>query len=422
MGRTGARIKKGQVGNNILNSADAISGLLMSGVAVVGKIALGETVKITSLKQAEAKGLTAEYDSANHVRVHRHIAEFFRMAGEGTELYIMLYPQATTLAGAMADAYAKKLVIEAGGKVKVLAFAYSPADDYEAVAVDGLETDVRAAIPAAQVLADWTLETFRPLHVVLEGRGVDADVANVLDLKDITVAGTLTEYNQVSLMVGQDWDYAETQNAIGKKFADVGTLLGAIASRNVHENIGEVGAVNITDTLKSKWLTAGISSHTKTTAIDADLDDWDAKRYILAWDYQSSAAPGYRFNNDHVCAPVVEDAEGNLNESSIALSRTNAKVIRGLRDVYLPKVKSVQPVDPATGKLTVGALKYLGGLGDDLFSDMQAVGQIAGGVTIVDPESNLVSGEKILYVDFKWTPNGTIGEVSGTVNIKSNLS
>lgn len=422
MSRTGAKFSKGQVGNNAVNSDDSISGLLLSGVAVAGKIALGETVKLTSLKQAEAKGLTAAYDATNNIRVHRHISEFYRMAGEGTELYIMLYPQATTIVGSMAAEYAKKLIIDAAGKIKVLGFAYSPAVDYVAVIVDGLESNVRASIPAAQDLADWSLETFRPLHVVIEGRGVDADINNVLDLKDIQVAATLVEYNQVSLFIGQDWDYAETQNAIGKKMADIGTLLGAIASRNVQENIGEVGVVNLTDTRKGVWLTAGISSHNKVNAIDADLEDWDSKHYILAWDYQSSAVPGYRFNNDHVCAPVIEDAEGNLNESSISYSRTNAKVIRGLRDVYLPKVKSVQPVDPATGKLTLGSIKALEGLGNNLFEDMQAAGEIAGGESIIDRNSNLLSGDKELIAGYNWVPNGTIGQISGVVNIKSSLS
>lgn len=422
MSRKGVVISKGQVGANRLNRLDMISAIIGSGPAIVDHVTHGDVLMFTGIKEAEAKGITAAYDAANNVRIHRHISEFFRCAGEGVELYFQMYPQATTPVQALGATYAKRLITEARGRVRQLAIVYNPASGYTPVALDGMETTVRLAIPEAQLLADWAYETFRPLHVILEGRGMTATASTAINLRGIVITDEDQEYNQVSLMIGQDYDYAHLQDATGKKFADVGTLLGVVAACKVNENPGEVGTRNISDTARSRWLTAGISSHTKISTIEADLEAWDTKGYILAWDYQSDAVTGYRFNNDHVCAAIVEDAEGNINEHSIALSRTTGKVVRRLRDAYLPKVNSTQPVDPATGKLPIGIIKYLEGIGNNEFKNLASDGEVSGGTTTVDPDSNLLSGNKVLNVGFKYTPTGTIGEINGIVNIKSNLS
>ena len=421
MGRKGFNLTQGTVGANLLDNDDAISALLMSGIAATG-LALGASAMITTRKQAQALGIDAAYDSTNSVRVYRHIDEFFRMFQEGTPLWIMLYPQATTPVTALGATYAQKLISDANGAIRNFGIAYNPAAGYTPSYVDGMEANIRAAIPAGQTFADWTASTYRPIHFCIEGRGINVVAASSLNLRAIEISSVVVEYGNVSLMIGQDWDYAETQDAIGKKMADIGTLLGAIASRNVGENIAEVGAVNITSTPQGKWLTAGISSHVKCVDIDADLDNWDTNGYILGWDYQSSAAPGYRFNNDHSCAPITEDAENNINISSISLSRTNGKVFRQLRNAYLPKLRSVQAVDTVTGLLPIGTIKYLEGFGNDVFDTMEANREISGGTTQVDPTSNLVSGDKALAVGFQWVPLGTINQINGVVNIKAKLS
>ena len=421
MGRKGFNLTQGTVGANLLDNNDAISALLMSGVAADG-LDLGVSKMISTRKQAQALGIDAAYDTTNSVRVYRHIDEFFRMFQEGSQLWIMLYPQDVTPATALGATYAQKLISDASGGIRNFGLAYSPASDYTPAYVDGMESDVRAAIPAAQTFADWTATTYRPIWIGIEGRGINVVAASSLNLRAIEVSSVVVEYNDVSLMIGQDWDYAETQDAIGKKMADIGTLLGAVASRNVGENIGEVGAVNIASTAQGKWLTAGISSHVKCVTIDADLDDWDTNGYILGWDYQSAAAPGYRFNNDHTCAPIIEDAENNINVSSISLSRTNGKVFRQLRDAYLPKLKSVQAVNTSTGLLPIGTIKYLEGFGNDVFDTMEANREISGGTTTVDPASNLVAGDKALAVGYQWVPLGTLNQINGVVNIKAKLS
>ena len=105
-----------------------------------------------------------------------------------------------------------------------------------------------------------------------------------------------------------------------------------------------------------------------------------------------------------------------MNEASIALSRTNAKIMRELYKVYEAKLKSTYPVD-TDGTLTVGMVKYFEGLGDKIFENMAAALEISSGETIVDKTSNLLTGDKCLIVSYNWQPTGCVNQISGTLHI-----
>jgi hypothetical protein len=87
-------------------------------------IAVGQTVKITSLKEAAAYGIDKAYDTANNVRVFRHISEFFRICGEGNTLYLMFYPGKPD--AAFGATYGKKMIADAEGKIRMLAVSWTP--------------------------------------------------------------------------------------------------------------------------------------------------------------------------------------------------------------------------------------------------------------------------------------------------------
>ena len=69
-------------------SEDGICGLIAHAVAG-DDWALGDVLKFVKLADAEAKGITAEYDSTNAVMLHRHIADFFTAAPSGASLYVL---------------------------------------------------------------------------------------------------------------------------------------------------------------------------------------------------------------------------------------------------------------------------------------------------------------------------------------------
>ncbi|MBS2100707.1 DUF2586 family protein [Carboxylicivirga linearis] len=419
----GVVITKGDIGVNADSNADKISGLLVNGPAVAAAegilgVVNGTLYTLEKVKDAEYLGINAAYDEDNDVRVYRHITEFFRMAGEGIKLYLIVGTETLTMKQ-LITTYGHSMVAESKGEMRRLAVAWNQPAAYAPTYVDGLEEGIRESLAEAQLLHDWTWDTDRPLNVFLEGRGINGTVAAILDLREIDDSGTIAEYGNVSLCIGQDWDYAESLTGESQKFADVGTMLGTSAGIAVNQNIGEVETLDISDAKKLIWLTAGLSNHQKITAVEDDLSDYDDKGYIFGISYTGST--GFRWNYDHTCTPEIVDVDGFMNENTIALGLTLGKAARELRKQLLPKVKTVVPVDSETGLLSTGMVKYFEGLGNVAFDGMAGRGEISGGETIVDPNSDLLTGDKELKVSFIVVPTGTIGEIAGTINLKNSL-
>ena len=420
----GVNIQRGTIGASVNGDRDSIVGLLATGVAVaadvangISGIALGQTVKLTSLTDAEAYGINEAYDSTNSLSVYRHISEFYRMFPNGT-LYLMLY--SGNMEAAFAEECAKKLIVDANGEIRILGIANTPATG-ETDYLNGFPEDVFGSIQLAQQLYDWAFSTFRPCQVILEGRDFNAtNAAAAQDLRNITISNQVLEAFKVSVCIAQDWKYADGLDAIRKKMADLGTMLGSIAKKAVNENIGEVAGGNLVDVTNNKWLVAGLSNHQTVAGWDSQLEALDSKGYVFAISYTGIA--GYYWNNDHTCTPIKKDKDGYFNEYTISYGRTHDKAVRDLRTCLLPKVKSTQPVDPSTGKLPQALVTYFERLADDdVFNTMAAEGLITAGKTTVDPNSDLLISPRELKVSFVLVPTGQIDEIKGTINLKTSI-
>lgn len=420
----GVNIQRGTIGASVNGNRDSIVGLLATGVAVaadeangISGIALGQTVKLTSLTDAEAYGINEAYDSTNSLSVFRHISEFYRMFPNGT-LYLMLY--SGNMEAAFAEEFAKKLIVDANGEIRILGIANTPSTG-ETAYLNGFPEDVFGSIQLAQQLYDWAFSAFRPCQVILEGRDFNAtNAAAAQDLRNITISNQVLEAFKVSVCIAQDWKYADGLDAIRKKMADLGTMLGSIAKKAVNENIGEVEGGNLVDVTNNKWLVAGLSNHQTVAGWDSQLEALDSKGYIFAISYTGIA--GYYWNNDHTCTPIKKDKDGYFNEYTISYGRTHDKAVRDLRTCLLPKVKSTQPVDPSTGKLPQALVTYFERLADDdVFNTMAAEGLITTGKTTVDPNSDLLISPRELKVSFVLVPTGQIDEIKGTINLKTSI-
>lgn len=420
---------KGKPSDSANNTDTSVSGLIASGVAVVGegKLALATPYAIYNTDDAKSLGIDAAYDTANSVVLFHHIEEFYRANTPGTKLYLMVVAKNITPSVVFTDAdvlYAKKLIAFAKGEIRQLAFAYNPTftEETPEVITDGLNSDIRAAIAKAQEFALWAFETERPLQVLLEGRAYSGNAAGAVNLKAlVTGADIPLEADKVSIIIAQDYDYADALAfASGKKYASVGLALGVLSSIKVNQNIGEVETLNLTNEVTNRYVTAGLSSHQTIEEAETQLETLDTKGYIFPVRY--TGITGFRFNNDHVCAPEIVDEEtGIMNESTIAYGRTMDDVVRRLRAKLLPKVKTVQPANKETGKLHIGVVKSFNSLGNEVFEDMESEGLISGGATYVNPDSDLLTGEKALEVVFDLQPTGTINTIKGTINLKKSL-
>ncbi|WP_136464939.1 DUF2586 family protein [Flagellimonas onchidii] len=411
---TGVKIVKGKIGANTIATGDGISGMVITSPAP-GNLALGTVKEVYNLVDVESLGITPEFDANNDVNVYRHLREFFRLAGEGQKLYILLVAQATTMVDICEDTneqYAKRLLIEADGEIRQIAIAVNPTG--ATTHLNGMPDDVYNSIVKAQGLALWAFNRHFPCQVLLEAYDYAGPANATADLRDLPNL----KATKVSLVNGQDWAYADGLTGNARKLADVGTALGTLSKARVNQNIGENESFDLTDAIRSAWLIPGLSSHQKNVEVHADLQTLENKGYIFGMTYPG--LDGVRWNNDHTCTEIILDAEGNVNEHTIAYGRTLDKAVRLLRAALLPKVKTTHPVNPKTGKLPIGVIKNFEGIGDTALGGMVSRKEISDGRTIIDADSDLII-EKILRVKFRIVPYGSITEIEGTVNLKTNL-
>ncbi|MEG0189292.1 MAG: DUF2586 family protein, partial [Algoriella sp.] len=207
----GVTTKKGKIGANRTNNKRAVSALVIASV-LLADLAFNTPVTIYNVEDLDQYGLDADFDKTNNINVYRHISEFYRMAGAGTELNLMLVEQTSTLKTLVQSESVKTLL------ARQIAFALNPTE--APAVVDGMPTDVIEAIPLAQGLAIWAFEQNMPCQVFLEGYGLDGQSNVVEDLRAIENV----EATKVSIVIGQDWKYADTKTGLAQKFADVGTV------------------------------------------------------------------------------------------------------------------------------------------------------------------------------------------------------
>ncbi len=402
----GVNLTEGRIGVNTAGDGREF-GLVASGVAVSGKLVLATPYVLRRLSDAVALGITAAYDTANSVNLYRHISEFYRMAGEGKKLHLMVVAQ-TVLIHQM-DTLAKTLAVAAGGNISDMAFAFNPVIGYTETPVTGMNADVMTAIPVMQALATWADTNDMPLHTIVEGRGMADTLSSVTDLRAMVGANT-----KVTVVVGQDWDYADKLWTLGKKFADVGTFLGVVAAQPWNRNPGEVATQNLTSTKLGVWLTGGLSNHKKWAEVFADLETLNEKAFVFPVRYQGMA--GYWWNDGHTCAPVVLDSAGNMNQHTIYYSHTMDEAKRALRIAMLPEIK--KPVALENGLLPPGMLKYYEAVGNAVFESLAGKSLVSYGETYVDPASDLLVA-KVLNIQFGVVPTGCINEIVGVINLKN---
>lgn len=421
-------IQRQKPGANATGLLIATSALIVNGFAVAGKLVLGKVNTITSPDVLIEFGITAAYDTANKCLVHYHITEFFRMAAPGTTLYFMVVPTTVLPAVILEDTdsiYCKKLLLEAQGKVRQLAIGFNPdlrtvVVDPEVVFVeaslDGFSAPIRSAIPKATVLRQWAAARNMDLCILLEGRKYGNSASAAVNLRGIVVAGDQVNYEGVSVVIGQDFTFADTLWASGQYHAAVGTALGTLAGIQMEQDMGEVETLNVTDSIKGLFTVAGLSSHVTITEAEPQLDTLDDKGYIFLIKYVN--VTGFRFNGDHVCAAEIIDDEGVMNEHKLSYTRTVNECIRSLYDVLIPKVRTTHMVDAQTGKLPLAKIKYFNAIGDKA---MKRLSGVSDAVTDCDPDSDLFTPPRQLAVKFQVVPFATIGKINGFIALKTSL-
>lgn len=391
-------IKKGRGGlGRQRPTEDGISGLITQGVAVADGLQLGTVYELRSLRQLEVLGVDADYDTDNSADLHYHVSEFFRLS-QGGVLYLLVVGRNVTMAQ-MADktaAYAKRLLTEAGGKIKQVAICLDSAAGYTPTSiVDGLDADVVAALPKAQALAVEEFTQHRPVLVLLAGHGMAA-LAGLLDLR-----AQNAEY--VAVVIGTDQARAGVPA--------IGTALGTLSYAQVHENIGWLDKFNLAS--DGRFLSAGLANGKSVgEVLPADLETLHSKGYLFA--LQHTGFDGFFWNDSHTCTDLASDY------AYIENVRTSNKAARLVRQALLPSLKGPLPLN-ADGTLRASAVGELEAKGKTaLDAALGRAGEISASDVYIDPAQDVLA-TSVVNVDFTIVPVGTAREIVATVGFAKSV-
>ncbi len=205
--------------------ADGCLGFIFLGAVAEGTFKLATAYTVKSLAALEGLGVT----EAKNALLYRNTKDFFAEAGDGAELWLMGFPASATFATTFDKdnaSGAKSLLLAANGKLRVLIGFKTPAGTYSPTLTDGLDSDVKAGLAAAQLLGDWVTEKrYAPIFTLLEGYAYANDPIKLPDLKTF-------QYNRAGVVIGD--------TTSGSKNACMGIVAGRIASSDVQRSLGRV--------------------------------------------------------------------------------------------------------------------------------------------------------------------------------------
>lgn len=218
---------------------------------------------------------------------------------------------------------------------------------YTPTTTNGIDTDVEAAVTNAQDLIDTLKADFDILLdlICLEGRNVTGTIANLKDFGEVTAPNVMVCIAADPATVDLDTSYQGT--------AAMGSLLGALAVRNVGENVGSVNVINKPDAFKAdpnytltstsvpnRWLNAELSSGVEfSTLTKTEQTTLASKGYVYVGSFHGY--PGFYFNNDRTCVTPSDDYSNARN------NRVWNKAVREIVPVLIPKVRGSFPLDDA---------------------------------------------------------------------------
>lgn len=300
-------------------SEDAVVCMVMSGVAVVGKIALGERKQIFGTDAL----LTLGIDAATNPLAYQDILDFYAVAGEGAELNIMLVVDTTSITDIcnVANDMGKKLLDSCEGRGVIFLVNRKTPVAYVPAIVTGLDNDINTAITKLNEMAITYQTLNTPFVGILPALGFDIDT-----LADLPARSTL-ENDNVAL---------NTHCNKADGIVSQGAFAGWLAKHQVSQNAGRVASGKYSD---SAFMPDG------TPAKDLK-NQWAAlasKGLIIP--IKIAGKSGYFLQDDPCMTKVSSDY------SSISWNRTINKAHRIAFLSLVEKLNDDVDVDETSGKI-----------------------------------------------------------------------
>lgn len=360
---------------------DGVVGLVANGVAATG-LALGVAKQGYSIADFEAVGITAAYDTTNSVKVWRTIKEFYAEAIPGAELWLMIVSQATTMTNILdkTQNFAKKLLTDAQGRIRVLAVSRNPAPGYTpTTSVNQIDADVVSAITNGQSLADDMQAAFTPVRFIVDGYAYTGTTVGLVNLRAMTKPN-------VAVLVG---------NSESGLRSAVGLLLGRLSSIPVQRNPGRVKDGSLT--ISAAWLGTSTLESAESQATSLHTNGFITLRRF-------PGRAGYYFSDDPTCDLPTSDY------NALTRGRVIDKVIRIAYVTFVNEILDEVLID-AAGMISVVKAKYYQTLIQSAIDTAMTANQEISLLNVfVDPAQNVLSTGRIC-VNLSVVPVGYAKEI-----------
>jgi hypothetical protein len=357
--------QKGQGGlSRPLPGEDHISGLVFYGTKPVAWGA-NAVRQITSPDNANTLGIVQ--NSVNYGVMYYQISEFFRI-NPGATLFVGIFTP--PVAPAVYDYMEVKTMQQfALGAIRQAGLFLTTAFD-------------TAQLTLMQAVSDSLDAIHMPLEILMT-----ADFHAVADLTTLTSVRTLTA-PKVTPILGQDGAAAGAALAVstGKSCACLGAALGAVSYAKVHECIGWVRKFNMAAV---ELDVPAMANGQLLSALDPNLiDSLNTKGYVFLRKHVGIS--GSYFNDSHTAVVITSDY------AYIESNRTMDKAIRGVRTYVLPQLNGPVKVDPDSGKLDHGTVKYIEDMANQPLVQMTRDGELSGFSAVIDPDQDVLSTSQLV--------------------------
>ncbi|MEG1937107.1 MAG: DUF2586 family protein [Rikenellaceae bacterium] len=369
----------------ITPTTDGVSALLLTGVAIPGKLELLKHYLLSSTNDLVALGVTGD----NNFLIDKDVRAFYAQTGEGAELHLLVVSEATTLtAMCSTDATSplNKLINSAGGRIRLVGANKLPPTSYTAVVTQGIDGDAITAGAAANAAAEAHADKVKPFRSLLPA-------CNFTGETETLFKPSASSHNRVGYVIASDDNV--------KKTAAIGQVLGRAAKIAVHRSIGRVkdGAI-----AAEGWLTNG-AEFQSAQGLSGVLND---AGYITYVKYPTKN--GCYLSGDPMASSVTDDY------SELHLGRVVDKACTIIYDTYITEIMDNIKIE-SDGKLSAAICMYYEGVIENAIS-VVLNGEISSFDCFVDPNQNVLSSGA-LDVSGAIVPQGVLKSINFGLTLKN---
>lgn len=391
----GAIINKNDGGLGGGKVTDRVS-VLIAGMTASELVLNNSAYPLLQIEDAEALGINLTSDDEQNILVYEHLSEAFRLSPE-TPVHLITVPTTTKVSDL-------KNLVE-------LKAALRSIEGINTIAIAGLMADetLQSAVSGAQLLVDSFAEEHILIDAVLiEGNGsyLTGDIATYPNLREMNAPN-------VSVIIAQDADVANRKSGYSG-YAAIGSALGMLMVRYVHENLGSVDVENkprrrkgendysLTDRKNAKFLSVQLSNGKKFSELTySDQKKLNELGYIYAGSFAGYG--GVFFSDSHTCE------ESSSDYCYIERNAIWNKAARIIRHILIPRVRSKVESDPTTGYVKHTTITDWDGRVRSALESMIAAGNIADFDIYIDPQQTAISSDPFM-IKVRLVADGVVHE------------